>query len=282
MVQLAVADKTELTDEQYQLVSQTVYRHCGINLHDGKKELVRSRLAKLLRKYNKTSYSEYIEEVLADPDGPVFSEFINSLTTNLTMFFREPNHFDFLGENIMPKLILSKSSEGNCRIRAWSAGCSSGEEPYSIAMLIRDSINNINKWDIKILASDISSSILEKAREGKYDKDRIVNVPPALKSKYMTRISTEKNKVQISSDIKEMIAFKYLNLIKQWPVKGPFDFIFCRNVMIYFDKQTQQKLINNFWNVLAPGGILFTGHSESLTGIKHSFKYVEPTIYSKA
>ena len=282
MPQLSLIHHDDLTDEQYELVSDTVYKHCGINLQDGKKELVRSRLSKLLRKHHKTSYAEYINEVLADPDGPGFSEFINSLTTNLTNFFREPHHFAFLTEHIIPKLVHSNTANSRFRVRCWSAGCSSGEEPYSIGMLLHSEIPNINRWDVKILATDISSSILDKAKNGVYDKGRVADVPDALKLRYISKAPHEPDRVQVSSDIKRIIAFKYLNLIQQWPVKGPFDFIFCRNVMIYFDKQTQQRLINNFWNVLSPGGILFTGHSESLTGIKHSFKYVQPTIYVKA
>lgn len=282
MLELEVKDDLTLTDEQYQLVSETVYRHCGINLHDGKKELVRSRLAKLIRKSSKTSYAEYLDEVLADPNGPAFCEFINSLTTNLTMFFREPHHFEFLSNVVVPKLLNSKSKRKDYRIRAWSAGCSSGEEPYSIAMSLHEDVKDLNRWDVKILATDISSSILEKARRGMYDKEKISAVSPALRKKHIQQNTQEQTKVEIQPHIKKMIAFKYLNLIKKWPVRGPFDFIFCRNVMIYFDRQTQQQLIDNFWRVLAPGGVLFTGHSESLAGIEHSFKYLRPTIYMKA
>ena len=281
MLGFAIQDDVDLSEEQYRQISETVYNHCGINLHDGKKELVRSRLAKLLKRNNQSSYAEYLDSVLADPNGPAFSEFINSLTTNLTMFFREPHHFEFLSNRFIPQMLKSKIARNDFRVRVWSAGCSSGEEPYSIAMSLREAINDINRWDVKILATDISSSILENARRGIYHEDKISAVPPALKSRYLKFDTNNRIQVEICDQLKNMIAFKYLNLIQQWPVRGPFDFIFCRNVMIYFDKQTQQQLIEKFWNVLAPGGVLFTGHSESLTGISHNFKYLRPTIYQK-
>lgn len=281
MLQLAVEQELTLTEEQYQQISEIVYNHCGINLHDGKKELIRSRLAKLLRKNQMSSYAEYLDRVMKDTEGPAFSEFINSLTTNLTMFFREPHHFEFLGTSFMPRLLDDKDRNRYSRIRAWSAGCSSGEEPYSIAMLLHNVVSDFHKWDVKILASDISSSILEKAQRGVYHRDKTSNIPQPLKVKYTQSNPKDHSQVMIVNQIKDMIVFKYLNLIRDWPFRGPFDFIFCRNVMIYFDRQTQQQLINKFWDVLAPGGTLFTGHSESLTGINHRFKYLLPTIYQK-
>ena len=281
MLELAVQNDIKLTDAQYQLVSDTVYRHCGIKLHQGKKELVQSRLAKLVRKHKASSYAEYLDTVMSDLNGPGFSEFINSLTTNLTMFFRESHHFEYLSKELIPNLMQSKMKRRDYKIRGWSAGCSSGEESYSLAMSLHDVVDDFDKWNVKLLATDISSSILEKAKMGIYDKDKTASIPPGFRTRYIQHVTNDPSKAVVSDLLKNMISFRYLNLIQKWPFRGPFDFIFCRNVMIYFDKRTQEELVDKFWQVLAPGGILFTGHSESLTGIRHHFKYLRPTIYQK-
>jgi len=262
-----------------------VYEHCGINLHVGKKELIRARLAKRLRIGNFKSFSDYLKHVLEDKTGKEFSILIDSLSTNLTSFFREGQHFEFLRSRFIPSMLEQKAKNRDFRIRAWSAGCSSGEEPYSIAITLLDAVQGQGRWDIKILATDISTSILETARRGVYDKQRIEPVSPMQRQKYlMTSLTADKQKVfEVSKSLKDVVVFKYLNLMEDWPINpsGGVDFIFCRNVMIYFDKSTQENLVNRYWNVLASGGILFTGHSESLTGIEHKFKYIQPTIYMK-
>jgi chemotaxis protein methyltransferase CheR len=262
-----------------------VYEHCGINLHVGKKELIRARLAKRLRHGNFKSFSDYLKHVLEDKTGKEFSILIDSISTNLTSFFREGQHFEFLRSRFIPSLLEQKAKSHNFRIRAWSAGCSSGEEPYSIAITLLDAVQGRGRWDIKILATDISTSILETAQRGVYDKQRIEPVSPMQRQKYlMTSHTADKQKAfEVSKSLKDVVIFKYLNLMEDWPINpsGGIDFIFCRNVMIYFDKRTQEKLVNRYWNVLAPKGILFTGHSESLTGIEHKFKYIQPTIYMK-
>ena len=280
MLKLATCNGRELSDKLYQLVSDTVYKHCGINLQDGKKELVRSRLAKLIRKHQMSSYEEYLNEVLSNPGGQLFSEFVDSLTTNLTMFYRESGHFDFLTSTVIPSMLGNKSKYGSHKIRVWSAGCSSGEEPYTLGMVLKDKIQD-PKWDIKILATDISTAILQSAKKAVYEKAKVSALPQNLRVKYVQSVQNDPGMVHVSNEITSLVSFKYLNLIQPFPFKGPFDFIFCRNVMIYFDRQTQEKLVNNYWKVLSPGGVLFTGHSESLTGINHSFKYVKPTIYMK-
>lgn len=280
---ITVDDKLTLTDAEFEQISDRVYQHCGINLHDGKKELVRSRLAKILRVGRFESFSRYMEHVAADTTGQAFSELIDSLSTNLTSFFRESVHFDYLATGYLPELIARRRSQNQLRLRGWSAGCSSGEEPYSIAITLLESLQERSRWDVKLLATDISTRILKRAQEGVYDQERIEPVPAALKNRYLIRHRKNGHKkYEVAPALRQIIVFKYLNLMEDWPFHGPFDFIFCRNVMIYFDKPTQQRLIDRFWQVLAPGGILFTGHSESLTGIHHSFRYVQPTIYRKA
>ncbi|MFH1716324.1 MAG: protein-glutamate O-methyltransferase [Planctomycetota bacterium] len=272
-----------LSEKDFRKISDLVYKHCGINLHDGKKELVRARLAKRLRNGNFKTFPEYMRYVMEDKTGREFSMLIDSLSTNLTAFFREKQHFEFMRESFLPRLLERNRRDRNFRIRCWSAGCSSGEEPYSIAITLHEAVDKQGRWDIKVLATDISTSILEKAREGVYEQERVAPVPPLQKNKYLVLHQQDGQKVfEAGKILKDIVVFKYLNLQKEWPLKGPLDFIFCRNVMIYFDKPTQQRLINRFWELLSPGGILFTGHSESLTGIEHRFDYIQPTIYMKA
>ena len=279
---IIIDDKLTLSDAEFEQISDMVYDHCGINLHDGKKELVRSRLAKIIRQGHFSSFSEYMNFVAGDSSGQAFSDLIDSISTNLTSFFRESVHFDFLVDSYLPELITHKQRVGQLRLRAWSAGCSSGEEPYSIAITLLESLPDRSRWVVKLLATDISTRILKRAREGVYERERIEPVLPALKNRYLImRSQNGQKRFEVVPALRQIINFKYLNLMQEWPFRGPIDFIFCRNVMIYFDKPTQQRLIDRFWKVLAPGGILFTGHSESLTGIQHQFEYVQPTIYRK-
>ncbi|MEN6385215.1 MAG: protein-glutamate O-methyltransferase [Phycisphaerales bacterium] len=271
-----------LTEKDFYNISQMVYDHCGINLHDGKKELVRARLAKRLRLGKFRTFQEYLDYVLADKTGMEFSILIDSISTNLTSFFREEQHFKFMEHQFLPNLLNKKRSQRNFKIRGWSAGCSSGEEPYSIAITLNEFLKGQGKWDTKILATDISTSILQMAKKGIYSEERISPVPAAQKQKYLIAHNAKGQKIyEVNQILKDTVIFSYLNLMKDWPIKGPIDFIFCRNVMIYFDKPTQSVLINRYWDLLDSGGVLFTGHSESLTGIEHKFKYVQPTIYMK-
>jgi len=272
-----------LSEKDFRMISDMVYKHCGINLHDGKKELVRARLAKRLRLGNFKTFPEYMKHVMTDKTGKEFSTLIDSLSTNLTSFFREGQHFQYLRAELLPRMLERKRKERNFRVRCWSAGCSSGEEPYSIAMTLLEAIAGQGRWDVKLLATDISTTILESARKGVYAKERVAPVPPLQRGKYLlSRRQNGQEVFEVSKSLRDVIIFKYLNLLQDWPIRGPLDFIFCRNVIIYFDKPTQQRLINRFWSLLGPGGILFTGHSESLTGIEHKFDYIQPTIYMKA
>jgi len=281
MKTLAVQDVV-LGEKEFRHISDLVYEHCGINLHEGKKELVRARLAKRLREGRFNSFSEYIQHVLDDPTGREFSILVDSLSTNLTKFFREDQHFAYLSSQLLPRIITSKQRGGRCRIRAWSAGCSSGEEPYSIAITLLESIQGKGRWDVKLLATDVSTRILERAKKGVYERDRIEPISLPLRNRYLIhRRDGAQEAYEVGSVLRELIVFRYLNLMQDWPIRGPLDFIFCRNVMIYFDKPTQERLVNRFYDLLGPGGVLFTGHSESLTGIEHAFKYVQPTIYMK-
>ncbi len=278
----ATTESFELSESDFRKISKLVYEHCGINLHDGKKELVRARLAKRIRQGGFPAFSDYMRHVMQDQTGREFSILIDSLSTNFTSFFRERQHFDYLSDVFLPPLLEKKQSRRDFRLRVWSAGCSSGEEPYSLAITLLESIEAKGKWDLKILATDISTRMLKTAKEGLYPAERVAPVSKYLANKYLIKNNTQEGKLYQANDrLKNVIIFRYLNLMEPWPVQGPVDCIFCRNVMIYFDKPTQERLVNKYWEVLSPGGLLFTGHSESLTGITHKFKYVQPTIYSK-
>ena len=200
----------------------------------------------------------------------------------MTSFFREVQHFEFLSREFLPHLLERKRSQRDFKLRCWSAGCSSGEEPYSIAITLLEAVAGQGSWDVKVLATDISTTILERAQKGVYGEDRIKPVSPALRQKYLQAQTGKGEKVfAVGKALRDVVIFKYLNLMKEWPIRRKLDFMFCRNVMIYFDKPTQEALINRYWEVLDSGGILFTGHSESLAGIDHKFKYIQPTIYIK-
>ncbi len=267
-----------LTESEFNEISAFVKQRCGINLHDGKKELVKARLGKRIRALGMRSFQQYMEHVRADAGGSELTLMLDSISTNLTFFFRESKHFDFLRERVLPALL----AKGTRKIRIWSAGCSSGEEPYSTAMLLHEALPDISRWDAAILATDLSTKVLGIAKRGVYREERFRETAKHLVSKYFNSFAENGEKLYSANDsLRRLIHFARLNLMEQWPMKGPFQVIFCRNVMIYFDKETQGRLVNRYFDLLAPGGMLFLGHSESLTGIEHQYKYVQPATYQR-
>jgi chemotaxis protein methyltransferase CheR len=271
----------ELTDRQFRQISELVRNQCGINLHEGKRELVKARLGKRLRELGLSGYDDYVEYVRRDASGDELVAMLDSISTNLTFFFRERGHFDFLAREVLPR-IVAKGSARKRRLRIWSAGCSSGEEPYSIAILLHEEIPALASWDARILATDLSTRVLSIARTGVYDGERLRDVSPAMVARYFDCVqSTPPRHYRLKEPVRRIVTFSRLNLVGTWPMRGPFDAIFCRNVMIYFEKSTQAALVDRYWQLLAPGGVLFMGHSESLAGVKHRFEYVEPTVYRK-
>ncbi len=265
----------ELSKKQFDHISRLMYTTSGVNLHFGKEELVKARLAKRLRTLGIVSFDEYIRYVESERGGSEMLVMVDSLTTNKTSFFRESQHFDYLRESVLPGLVGRGGS-----LRFWCAGCSSGEEPYTLAMVLREEIPDIDRRDVRILATDISSQVLEKAKNGVYTQDNLADVPKHLAAKYFEVARSDSAELAMArTNIKQMIRFARLNLMESWPMKGPFNAIFCRNVMIYFDKPTQQTLVNRYYDLLEPGGHLFVGHSESLTATAHQFKYVRPAVY---
>jgi chemotaxis protein methyltransferase CheR len=271
----------EMPDHLFQQFSRLVYELCGINLHGGKKALLQARLNKRLRLTGIDSYGEYFKIITSGTNPGEFVNFLDSISTNLTYFFRESQHFDFLDKFALPELIEKKRKDGVSRIRIWSAGCSTGEEPYSLAMSVLAHLPDIARWDLRILATDISTRVLETASRGIYSEEKVQKVPPALRQAYFQKIGNANGRpdFQIAPHVKRIITFYRLNLKDHYPFKGLFDFIFCRNVMIYFDKKTQEELVNKMAGFLNQGGYFCVGHSESLTGLTHKLSYVRPAIY---
>lgn len=263
----------ELTEKQFRKVSHIVYHLCGINLKDGKQALVRARLIKRLRALKLPDFDTYLKYVESKNGQQELRFLIDVITTNKTSFFREPEHFNYLRDKILPKLTKR-------RLRFWTAACSSGEEPFSLGILLRECLPDIDVKDVKILATDISTEILEKARISVYGEEDIRHLPSPFLQKYFTKVRGTRT-WQVKEDVRAIVRLARLNLMDTWPMKGLFDVIFCRNVMIYFDKPTQETLINRFWNFLEPGGYLFVGHSEGLSAITHQFNYIRPAIYRK-
>jgi chemotaxis protein methyltransferase CheR len=265
-----------ISPSQFNKISGLVYRASGIDLRAGKQELVKSRLARRLQALGVKDFEQYLGYIERDQSGQELMNMVESLTTNKTCFFREPAHFDYLRQQILPRLNAAP------RIRIWSAGCSSGEEAYSIAMLLRETLRDIDRRDVRILATDLSTEMLARAREGLYQAETLGEMPAALLRKHFTREEGQPAPAyRINPDLKAMVRLARLNLMEAWPMKGAFDLIFCRNVMIYFDKPTQQALVGRFWKLLSPGGHLFVGHAESLIAAAHGFRYVQPAIYVK-
>ncbi|BAH37404.1 MAG TPA: hypothetical protein DGD08_01265 [Gemmatimonas aurantiaca] len=265
----------ELTAGQFSRITRMLHEHAGIRMREGKEGLVRARLTKRLRKLQLPDFDAYLTFVERDPTRREFAEMIDVLTTNKTSFLREASHFDFLRSEVFPNLAGT--------VRIWSAGCSSGEEPYTLAMLCNEGIRDIASRDVRILATDISHRVLAQAKAGVYPAEQMNDVPDAWMQKYWSQKQDTAGRTVCEADrsLRKLVQFAKLNLMERWPMQGPFDAILCRNVMIYFDKATQQQLVERYWALLRPGGHFFVGHSESLTGLTHRFRYVQPAVYVK-
>ncbi len=282
-----------LSDSDFEHFRRLIYEQSGIALNDSKKELLRTRLRSRLEREGYGSYREYFDHIKSDRTGDMLVPLLDDISTNLTSFFREVNHFNFL-KKILPEWIDRKQRAGIKTWRIWSAGCSTGEESYTLVFTMLEMLGaRAASWDVKVLATDLSTEVLGRAAQGLYDRERMKDVPKTMQNAYFVQeiaeLTTKQGKrlgmrpcVRVIPEVRKMITFKRLNLMSpQFPFKHHFDFIFCRNVMIYFDKPTQETLVNKFYQHLAPGGYLFIGHSESLTGLQQHFKYIQPTIYEK-
>lgn len=267
----------KISDIEFKRLVSFVQSNYGINLTQ-KRTLIEGRLNNVIQERGFNDYSNYLDMIFADKSGHEMDQLLNKLTTNHTFFMREPKHFEYLREIILPD--CEKNNRDN-DIRIWSAACSSGEEPYTIAMIIDDYFgSNKSKWDSKILATDISQRVLSKAQSGIYHMESLKDVPDQWMKKYLTKVDAENYK--INPKIQSEVIFKTFNLMESIPFrKKPFDLIFCRNVMIYFDLQTKTDLVNRFFDVIKPGGYLFIGHAESIPREATKFQYVKPAIYRR-
>lgn len=271
----ALFTECEISPAQFARITELLHEHAGIRMREGKEGLVRARLAKRLRTLNLPDFNAYLDFVAKEPSRREFAEMIDALTTNKTSFLREASHFDYLRDAVFPTL------KGSVRI--WSAGCSSGEEPYTLAMLANETFSDITTRDVRILATDLSHRVLATAKAATYPAEHMADVPSTWMQKYWTRTRDAQGRelCEAGKSLRRLVHFAKLNLMERWPMQGPFDAILCRNVMIYFDKATQQQLVERYWTLLRPGGHLFVGHSESLTGLTHRFRYVQPAVYVK-
>jgi len=272
------------TESDFEAVRDILYATAGISLEDGKCDLVYGRLARRLRAYRLGSFSAYLKLLDSAQGEQEMVHFINALTTNLTGFFREPHHFDYLARNVLPEAAERLAVDHGYRI--WSAGCSTGEEAYSIAMVVRESMQCHDNLNASILATDLDSSVVAKAMQGLYSSERIAGLSQARVRTWFRRIDgAGQHDVQVDSALRELIEFRQFNLVDDWPVNGPasgpFDIIFCRNVMIYFDRQTQHMLFDRFADCLADGGYLFVGRSETVHTASGRFEPAGRSMFRK-
>ena len=266
-----------LGDREFDFIRLVIEQNAGIILGPNKRQLVQGRLVRRLRELGLPSYEAYCEHIRESGPEELVG-LINALTTNVTSFFREKHHFDALTSYMLPEAM--KRNATSRRLRIWSAGCSSGEEPYSIAISALQSVPAALRWDLKILATDIDSEMIAFARRGYYPEDRVAAlVETQLRAGFLRR--DDVSEVRVKPEIASCVRFAPLNLLHDWPMKGPFDVIFCRNVMIYFDQVTRERLVQRFADYLAPEGYLCLGHSESIHGPHAHFKLVGRTIYRR-
>lgn len=266
-----------ITDKEFKEFSAYMHDNYGINLTDAKRGLVDSRLSAVIEKGGHKSFTEYFNYVRNEKSGEAFSDLLNRITTNYTYFWREEEHFKFFSEQVLPYVGEKYAAQKDLRV--WSAGCSSGEEPYTLMMLIKEKFPAGSGWDTKLLATDISIKAMTKAEKAIYPAESTQNMPPHLKNKYFSKV--DGGMLKVKDEIKNEIIFRKLNLMGPFQFKRKFHTIFCRNVMIYFDADTKRRLVDKYYEVLEPGGYLFIGHSESIDRNYSKFKYILPALYRK-
>ncbi len=269
-----------MTDTDFAFIRKLARERTGIELGDHKKEMIYSRIVRRIRNLELQTFAQYCDYLVENGETEL-TPFMNAITTNLTSFFREPHHFEFLAKTVVPE--MRKRNSASRRLRIWSAGCSTGEEPYSIAMTLQDHLGS-DQWDARVLATDLDTNVLNHGRNGIYAHERMSGMEQDRLKKYfqMQRgAKAEDTRYRAKDALRDMITFNQLNLLERWPMKGPFDTIFCRNVVIYFSKDTQKTLFDRYAEILVPGGYLFIGHSESLHGVSKRFEPLGRTIYRR-
>jgi chemotaxis protein methyltransferase CheR len=273
------SEPAEFSDRDLATIVKLVYEKSGIALHAGKRALVSARLQKRLRHTGVASFREYVKLLQSDPTGEEMTAMLDAITTNHTSFFREPQHFEFLANVVLPRL---RDASRMAPILGWSAACSTGEEAYTIALTASQVLGDDAPRRVRLLASDISTRAVARASTGVYRADRTAEMPRHLLLKYFQKaVGAQPGLLQVTAPVRQLVEFRRLNLLHPAPPGPPFDFIFCRNVMIYFDRATQQRVIETLEGRLARGGYLFTSHSESLNGLRHGLTWVAPAIYQR-
>ncbi len=267
-----------LSRKEFDFLAALVYEQTGIVLGENKRNLLYSRLARRIRALRMNSFREYCD-LLGTPEGASeMPQLINAVTTNLTKFFRENHHFEHLRSVVIPALFAP--GRRGARIRIWSAGCSSGQEPFSIAMTLAAAVPDLASWNCRILATDLDSNMIARCSAGRYNEKETESIPTDLRKKYMERERGESH-LTFSTAIRKLITFKQLNLLDRWPMTGPFDAVFFRNVLIYFDVETQRQILNRMYGLIAPEGFLYAGHSENLSRVTDHFSLIGQTIYHR-
>lgn len=264
----------EFSAQDFKFLAKLVKDHTGIVLGDHKHDMVYSRLARRLRQLGIPTFKDYCDMLSGNEGDSELGNLVNAITTNLTSFFRENHHFEHLAQEVLKPL----AAKGEKRLRIWSAGCSIGAEPYSLAMTITKAIPDLSKWDARILATDIDTNVLAVGQAGVYNIEQYEKIPQQYRD---LAKQIDANRMEVNPRLKDLIAFKQLNLLHEWPIKGPFDAIFCRNVVIYFDKDTQKILFDRYADLLKPNGWLYIGHSENLHNVCDRFQLTGRTVYRK-
>jgi len=269
-----------LSDREFNKIRDRIYKIAGISLGEAKRTLVVSRLSKLLRAGGLTSFDDYVNFLDHEADPHQRQEFVNALTTNLTRFYREDHHFDHLVKQVGRIIAAPKKlrANGKPRLRIWSAGCSTGQEPYTIAMCLMQHYPQLKSWDFRILATDVDTQVLTKAARAAYPEAELEGLSAA-QAKMFDRPGD--GTIRVPASLRPLLTFKALNLMKDWPLKGPFDAIFCRNVTIYFDKPTQTRVFERFAGLLRDEGYLYIGHSENMRAETVGFSLCGKTIYKR-
>jgi chemotaxis protein methyltransferase CheR len=268
-----------LSDRDLAAITRLVYAKSGISLHSGKRALITARLQKLLKQSGFSTFKEYIRHLQNDRSGSELTAMLDAIATNHTAFFREPQHFEFLAQVVLPPL---RARDEATPILGWSAACSTGEEPYTIAMMAFEQLDGNPGRPLRLLASDLSTKALSRATSGVYKAERVSGLPRHLVLKYFERgADLPAGTLRIAEHVRRVVEFRQLNLLDPPPPGRPLDFIFCRNVLIYFDRSVQQAVVSRLEERLGLGGYLFTSHSESLNGLKHGLTWVAPAVYRR-
>jgi chemotaxis protein methyltransferase CheR len=275
---------TVMSDRDFSRLSEFIQNACGIRMPAAKKLMLEGRLRKRLRTLGMESFQEYCDYLFA-PGGMQAEQvhMIDAVTTNKTDFFREPAHFDYLLQEVLPEMVNVHGLGVRTRLNLWSAGCSTGEEPYTLAMVVSEFAGRYSRFGFSVLATDISTRVLEKSRRGIYEDDRVEPIPMAMRRKYLLKgKDKKKGLVRIAPELRSLVKFQRLNFMHDdFGIGDPMAVIFCRNVLIYFDKPTQERLLNRLCRYLIPGGYLFTGHSETLHGMSLPLEQTATTVYRR-